>query len=237
VEGRAGHRREARDRGVLQAERLEDPFVHQRADRLPGHLRDDLTQERVVGVRVAEAGPRFAGGWPRQRVGEQFVRGPLPERVCVEELDEGRLALGPVLVAGGVVGEHPQGDAVGVREARAELRELVVEREPAFVFELQQQGDQLGDRHRAEAEVHVGRGRDAGHRAPEPLIDQRVGTGVDAQQRRLEAERRHLFADINVVSTLLMLMTLALFAFAFIVGIRAERRRARRAASLLDTVG
>jgi ABC-type spermidine/putrescine transport system permease subunit II len=48
--------------------------------------------------------------------------------------------------------------------------------------------------------------------------------------------RTTLNPSINVVSTLLMAITLALFVFAFVMGIRAERRRARRAASLLDAV-
>jgi spermidine/putrescine transport system permease protein len=49
--------------------------------------------------------------------------------------------------------------------------------------------------------------------------------------------RTTLNPSINVVSTLLMAITLALFVFAFVMGIRAERRRARRAAALLDQVG
>jgi spermidine/putrescine transport system permease protein len=49
--------------------------------------------------------------------------------------------------------------------------------------------------------------------------------------------RTTLNPSINVVSTLLMTITLALFVFAVVMGIRSERRRARRAASLLDGAG
>jgi ABC-type spermidine/putrescine transport system permease subunit II len=49
--------------------------------------------------------------------------------------------------------------------------------------------------------------------------------------------RTTLNPSINVVSTLLMAITLALFVFAFVMGIRAERKRSRRAAALLDQVG
>lgn len=49
--------------------------------------------------------------------------------------------------------------------------------------------------------------------------------------------RTTLNPSINVVSTLLMAITFALFVFAFVMGIRAERRRSRRAAALLDTIG
>lgn len=49
--------------------------------------------------------------------------------------------------------------------------------------------------------------------------------------------RTTLNPSINVVSTLLMAITLVLFVFAFVMGIRAERKRSRRAAALLDQVG
>lgn len=48
--------------------------------------------------------------------------------------------------------------------------------------------------------------------------------------------RTTLDPAINVVSTLLMAITLVLFIFAFVMGIRAERRRARRAAALLEGI-
>lgn len=48
--------------------------------------------------------------------------------------------------------------------------------------------------------------------------------------------RTTLNPSINVVSTLLMAITLALFVFAFVMGIRAERKRTRRAAALLDQI-
>ena len=46
--------------------------------------------------------------------------------------------------------------------------------------------------------------------------------------------RTTLNPSINVVSTLLMGLTLVLFAFAFAMGIRAERKRAYRAAAILE---
>ncbi|MGV1047284.1 MAG: ABC transporter permease [Solirubrobacterales bacterium] len=47
--------------------------------------------------------------------------------------------------------------------------------------------------------------------------------------------RTTLDPSINVVSTLLMGFILVLFLFAFVMGIRAERRRAKRAAAIMET--
>src|SRR4051795_5189447 len=77
----------------------------------------------------------------RERDVQQLVRRPLAEHVRVQGVDEGRVLLGPVRVAGGRVRQHPQSHAVRVGQLGKPLGERIVERQTPSVLELQQEVD------------------------------------------------------------------------------------------------
>src|SRR5262249_22315124 len=87
-------------------------------------------------------------------ISSSFARLPLAEDVGKEGLDEVGVLLNPVGVAGGRVGEHPEGHAIGIGKVGKPLGHGVVERQASLVLELKQEVDDVGDRDRADPEMH-----------------------------------------------------------------------------------
>jgi hypothetical protein len=152
---------------------------------------DHPGEEVEVRVRVVEAGAGSADQRPCEGDVQQLLRGPLPEGVAVELGDEGGVLLDPVGIAGGRAGEHPQGHPTGVRQTGEPLGDRVVERQPPLILELEDEVDDVGDRDRADAEVHPRVRRHAGHRFARCGGGERAVADVDAQQRRAKVLLGH----------------------------------------------
>lgn len=175
--------------GLGQAERAEDLLLEQHVEPGPGDLLDGGAEQDEVGVRVVPVGAGVVPAVLPGRDGDQFLGRPLPERVRVHRLAEA--GAGDVVgQASGGVAEHPQGDALGVRQVGQPARHRGVEVDRALVDQPQQERAQVADRDVAVAEVHRGLGRYARHRLAERARDDLPSVDGDPQDHRLEVHVR-----------------------------------------------
>jgi hypothetical protein len=193
MQDRRGNLRGRPVEGVAQTQRIEHLLPQGDVERLAGDLLQRLPQDHVVGVGVI---PVRAGGKDARRLHAErdlLLRHPLPERVRVQHLIHFR-ALLEVGVAGGHVRQHSERDRVGVGQVGQPLRQRIVERDHSLVDQPEEERRDVEDGDGAVAEVHVGRGRYAGHRLAEGGRDHVLAPDGHAQDDRPDVLPRHHLA-------------------------------------------
>src|SRR5262245_65712021 len=87
-------------------------------------------------------------------------------------------------LAGGRAGEHPQGHAIGVADVGKPAGQGRVEGQPSVVLKLEQEIDDVGDRDRADAEVHPKIRGHPLHRLPRSDAGDRTRAQVEPEEAR-----------------------------------------------------
>jgi hypothetical protein len=163
VQHRLGDLRRRPGDGVGQAHRTEDLLLQGDVQRLAGDLLQGLAQDDVVRVRVVPVRPRREHPRRGQTDLDLLLGGPLAEGIGVDLLNQ-LWVLYEVGVAGRHISQHTQRDLLGVGQVGQPGGQGIVETNDSLVDQPQQERGHIRDGDGPIPEVHVSRGRHAGHR-------------------------------------------------------------------------